>query len=147
MERSYAQENCDSRDEPFCDRVVIGLFPSLDYCQSKVQWWFIKASNKDIYLVRVGDLIHSLEIIFRSDGYLSLAGDYHFPEIQRISSRGFGWKSLEIKWLRYRHRMDSIMETTIIPRTRILTNWYRVDLLLFFINPIGWSGQLREEYT
>ncbi|CAN6876017.1 unnamed protein product, partial [Brassica oleracea] len=59
------------------------------------------------------------------DGYLSLAEDYHFPEIQRISSRGFGWKSLEIKWLRYRHRKDSIMETTIIPRTRILTNWYR----------------------
>ena len=51
---------------PEMNLCVIGLFPSLDYCQSKVQRWFINASNKDIYLVRVGDLIHSLEIIFRS---------------------------------------------------------------------------------
>ena len=48
--------------------------------------------------------------------------------IERISSRVFGWKSLEIKWLRYRHRKDSIMETTIIPRTQIWSDWYHVDL-------------------
>ena len=56
---------------------VIGLFPSLEYFQSKVQRWFINSSNKGIYLVLVRDLLHSLEIVSGLfDGYSSLAGYY-----------------------------------------------------------------------
>ncbi|WZY92033.1 hypothetical protein YC2023_064362 [Brassica napus] len=63
------------------------------------------------------DVNFSLEILVRLFGYWKPS--WH----RRVSMHMSGW----CKWLIYRSCKKSIIESTLIQRTRIRTNWYRVD--------------------